>query len=103
MSFDLFNKKRPDRYLSLQMSNECPAKLSLQEINPFTYVEINGLRVQTPAHAYSLLWNGISQSAADQDRSPKYALAALERTFHRPGPGRKSWCVLLIRIIIFVC
>lgn len=28
------------------------------EINPFSYVEINGLKIAEPAAAYNLLWDG---------------------------------------------
>ena len=31
-----------------------------QEINSFSYVEINGLKISEPVAAYNLLWEGVS-------------------------------------------
>ena|ERR1700722_5605630 len=31
-----------------------------QETNPFTYVEINGLKISEPSSAYAVLWEAIS-------------------------------------------
>jgi Cdc6-like AAA superfamily ATPase len=39
----------------------------VQETNPFTYVEINGLKIPEPSAAYALLWEAVSghDSAVD--------------------------------------
>jgi origin recognition complex subunit 1 len=52
------------------------------EIAPFSYVEINGLKIPSPAHAYSVLWEEIS---GQRGTSAKTALRGLEAHF-----GRKS-------------
>ena len=38
-----------------------------QEINPFSYVEINGLKIAEPAAAYNLLWEGVSGHDVEKD------------------------------------
>jgi Cdc6-like AAA superfamily ATPase len=39
----------------------------VQETNPFTYVEINGLKVPEPSAAYPLLWEAISGHDTSRD------------------------------------
>lgn len=52
-----------------------------QECNPFTFVEINGLRVPEPSAAYPLLWEAVTgHDASAQGHlkiSPKEALSRL--------------------------
>ncbi|TIA83158.1 hypothetical protein E3P98_01011 [Wallemia ichthyophaga] len=63
-----------------------------QEISPFKYVEINGLRVSEPARAYPILWEGLTNDA--MSLSPRAALNALERYY---GEGQNDQaCVLLM-------
>ncbi|TIA93657.1 hypothetical protein E3P99_00080 [Wallemia hederae] len=63
-----------------------------QEIAPFKYVEINGLRVSEPARAYPILWEGLTGDA--MNLSPRAALNALEKYY---GDGRNDQaCVLLM-------
>lgn len=63
-----------------------------QEISPFKYVEINGLRVSEPARAYPILWEGLTGDA--MNLSPRAALNALEKYY---GEGRNDQaCVLLM-------
>ena len=38
-----------------------------QELSPFTYVEINGLKIPEPHAAYNLLWEAISGHDAVAD------------------------------------
>ena len=38
-----------------------------QEINPFSYVEINGLKIAEPIAAYNLLWEGVSKHDVEKD------------------------------------
>ncbi|KAF9559279.1 P-loop containing nucleoside triphosphate hydrolase protein [Agrocybe pediades] len=71
------------------------------EINPFTYVEINGLKIPEPTAAYNLLWEGVSGHDAAKDGhlrlSWKESLKALTRTFTtgNQGPGGHA-CVVLM-------
>ncbi|KAF8624427.1 hypothetical protein AX17_007136 [Amanita inopinata Kibby_2008] len=74
------------------------------EINPFTYVEINGLRVPEPSAAYNLLWEGVSGRDTAKDGhlriSAKDSLKALTRHFNGGGgrgrgPGGHA-CVVLM-------
>ncbi|PFH48309.1 hypothetical protein AMATHDRAFT_150197 [Amanita thiersii Skay4041] len=74
------------------------------EINPFTYVEINGLKIPEPSAAYSLLWEGVSGHDIAKDGhlrvSPKESLKALTRHFNGGGgkgrgPGGHA-CVVLM-------
>lgn len=69
-----------------------------QETNPFTYVEINGLRISEPSAAYSLLWEAVSgHDVAEEGHlkiSSKEALKNLTRHFGsggRRGPGGHAW------------
>ena len=73
-----------------------------QETNPFTYVEINGLRVSDPTAAYCLLWEGVSGHDVSTDGhlkiSAKQSLKNLSRHFSaggsargRDGPGGHAW------------
>lgn len=50
------------------------------EIAPFSYVEINGLKIPSPQHAYSVLWETISGQSGT---SAKTALRGLEAHFGR--------------------
>lgn len=61
-----------------------------QEISPFTYVEINGLRISEPAAAYPMLWAAISQQEGgkpDQYVSSSQSLRLLNHYFSRPTKG----------------
>lgn len=69
-----------------------------QEANPFTYVEINGLKIPSPHDAYNLLWETISghDVAADGHLtiSWKEALKRLTKHFGggaSAGPGGHAW------------
>ena len=72
--------------------------LSPQETNPFTYVEINGLKIPEPPAAYNLLWEIISGHDVVTDGhlrvSAKEALKQLSKHFSagvRAGPGGHAW------------
>ncbi|WVQ68072.1 uncharacterized protein L199_006278 [Kwoniella botswanensis] len=52
------------------------------ELQPFSYVEINGLKIPSPQHAYTVLWEAISGS---RGASTKTALRGLENHFGRRG------------------
>ncbi|CAK9782561.1 P-loop containing nucleoside triphosphate hydrolase protein [Cutaneotrichosporon oleaginosum] len=66
------------------------------EIAPFSYVEINGLKIPSPAHAYSILWEEIS---GQRGSSAKTALRGLEKHFARSssvrGPRSNTYVVLM--------
>ena len=61
--------------------HECIAALKREasqgHLKRFSYVEINGMRVPTPLHAYSLLWRTVS----GEQLGPTAALAALQAHF----------------------
>ena len=73
-----------------------------QEANPFTYVEINGLKIPEPHAAYNLLWEVISGQDVAADGhlaiSWKEALKRLTKHFSggaSAGPGGHAWWVKL--------
>jgi origin recognition complex subunit 1 len=72
--------------------------IQLQETNPFTFVEINGLRLPEPTAAYNLLWEAVSGHDVSSDGhlniSSKESLKALTRYFSGSagrGPGCHAW------------
>ncbi|KAG1835120.1 P-loop containing nucleoside triphosphate hydrolase protein [Suillus variegatus] len=72
------------------------------ETNPFTYVEINGLRIPEPSAAYNLLWETVSGHDVASDghlkTSAKDALKQLTKHFSagaRAGPAGHA-CVVLM-------
>lgn len=70
---------------------------SFQEVNPFTYVEINGLKIPDPSAAYNLLWEGISGHDVGREGhlrlSAKESLKALMTYFTtgQRGPEGHAW------------
>jgi origin recognition complex subunit 1 len=76
VSNDLSSKTRLD--LHLQSSADA------QELPPFSYVEINGLKIPSPQHAYTVLWEAISGA---KGVSTKTALRGLEAHFGRKTAG----------------
>lgn len=75
--------------------------LLAKETIPFTYVEINGLKIPEPAAAYSLLWETISGHDVSTEGhlkvSSKEALKRLNNHFSagvRAGPGGHAWLVV---------
>jgi origin recognition complex subunit 1 len=62
-----------------------------EELEDFTFVEINGMKVTDPHQSYSLLWEALS----GQRVSPSHALDLLEREFSKPTP-RSTPCVVLM-------
>ncbi|KAF8634081.1 hypothetical protein AX15_001083 [Amanita polypyramis BW_CC] len=71
------------------------------ETNPFTYVEINGLKIPEPSAAYTLLWEGVSGHDVAKDGhlniNAKDSLKALTHHFNggARGPGSHA-CVVLM-------
>lgn len=56
-----------------------------QETNPFSYVEINGLKISEPSAAYALLWEAVSGHDVEAEGhiqiSSKEALKRLNQYF----------------------
>ncbi|PWW79954.1 P-loop containing nucleoside triphosphate hydrolase protein [Tuber magnatum] len=65
--------------------------VALEELDDFTFVEINGMKVTDPHQAYSLLWEAIKGDRV----SPSQALGLLESEFSTPSPRRVP-CVVLM-------
>ena len=55
-----------------------------QEINPFSYVEINGLKIAEPIAAYNLLWEGVSEHDVEKDG---HLHIGAEKKFESPYPS----------------
>ncbi|TVY37714.1 Origin recognition complex subunit [Lachnellula subtilissima] len=62
-----------------------------EELDYFTFVEINGMKVTDPHQSYSLLWEALKGDRV----SPSHALDLLEREFNHPSP-RRTPCVVLM-------
>jgi len=58
-----------------------------QELSPFSYVEINGLKIPSPQHAYTVLWEAVSGA---KGCSAKTALRGLEAHFGRKTTGARG-------------
>lgn len=67
-------------------------ELSAGGINPFHFVELNGMALTTPQQAYVELWRAISGSAAKVTAVD--ALQRLQRCFTTPNPRRHCTVVL---------
>ncbi|KAI5846402.1 P-loop containing nucleoside triphosphate hydrolase protein [Morchella snyderi] len=65
--------------------------VALEELDDFTFVEINGMKVADPHQSYSLLWEAIKGDRV----SPSQALGLLESEFSTPSPRRVP-CVVLM-------
>ncbi|GAA5933067.1 origin recognition complex subunit 1 [Sporobolomyces koalae] len=66
------------------------------DMDPFTFVEINGMKISEPNAAFSHLWNALNNKNGITTKiSPKAALAALEGWFANPDPARKTTVVLV--------
>jgi len=61
-------------------------------MDPFTFVEINGMKISEPNTAFCHLWNALNTSDKSKPAkiSPKAALSALEGWFANPDPARKT-------------
>ena len=90
------NKWLKIMYLTTSFRSFTPHFIN-QEINPFSYVEINGLKIAEPAAAYNLLWEGVSGHDAEKDGhlhiGAKESLKALTRYFSggNRGPEGHAW------------
>lgn len=68
-----------------------------EDMDGFTFVEINGMKISEPMAAFSHLWQALApaNSLGSRKTSPKAALAALENHFANPDPARKTTVVLV--------
>ncbi|KAG0665810.1 Origin recognition complex, subunit 1 [Rhodotorula mucilaginosa] len=68
-----------------------------EDMDGFTFVEINGMKISEPMAAFSHLWQALApaDSLGSRKTSPKAALAALENHFANPDPARKTTVVLV--------
>lgn len=67
------------------------AAVLADELDDFTFVEINGMKVTDPHQSYSLLWEALRGERV----SPSHALDLLEHDFSHPSP-RRIPCVVLM-------
>ncbi|KAI1007217.1 Origin recognition complex subunit 1 [Podosphaera aphanis] len=67
------------------------AAVQADELDPFTFVEINGMKLTDPSQSYTLLWEALKGDRV----SPTHALGLLEREFSQPSP-RRTPCVVLM-------
>ncbi|KAL9623113.1 MAG: hypothetical protein Q9160_002627 [Pyrenula sp. 1 TL-2023] len=67
------------------------AAVLADELDDFTFVEINGMKVTDPHQSYSLLWEALKGERV----SPSHALDLLEHDFSHPSP-RRTPCVVLM-------
>lgn len=65
--------------------------VSMDELDDFAFVEINGMKVTEPSQSYSLLWEALKGDRV----SPNHALSLLEHEFSHPSP-RRTPCVVLM-------
>ncbi|KAI5477041.1 origin recognition complex subunit 1 [Pseudohyphozyma bogoriensis] len=62
-----------------------------EDMDPFQFVEINGMKISEPNTAFTILWEALS----GQKSPPRQALAHLEEHFQTPDPTRKTTVVLV--------
>ncbi|TQS36291.1 hypothetical protein Golomagni_03264 [Golovinomyces magnicellulatus] len=67
------------------------AAVLADELDSFSFVEINGMKITDPVQSYSLLWEALKGERI----SPIHALDLLEREFTHPSP-RRTPCVVLM-------
>ncbi|SZE99320.1 unnamed protein product [Blumeria hordei] len=67
------------------------AAVHAEELDPFNFVEINGMKMTDPAQSYSILW----QALKGDRLSSNHALDLLQREFSSPSP-RRIPCVVLM-------
>ncbi|GAA5848114.1 hypothetical protein JCM8547_004414 [Rhodosporidiobolus lusitaniae] len=71
------------------------------DMDAFTFVEINGMKISEPMAAFSHLWTALapsspsSSSPSPRKPSPRAAVSLLEQHFSNPDPARKTTVVLV--------
>nr|KAJ3422375.1 Origin recognition complex, subunit 1 [Polyrhizophydium stewartii] len=78
---------------------QCDESLGEDEIlPPFDFVEINGMKLTEPSQAYSVLWEGLTESKV----SPKHAEQLLAQRFSTPSATRPMCVVLMDELDVLV-
>ncbi|RKP25559.1 hypothetical protein SYNPS1DRAFT_4022, partial [Syncephalis pseudoplumigaleata] len=67
-------------------------KVEGQELQPFTFVEINGMKITDPGQAYSMLWEALEGVRV----TPKHAADLLEKRFSSRRLADEPPCVVLM-------
>lgn len=80
------------------VTNALKERVTQGDFPPFQLVEINGMRLTEPAHAYSTLWQAISGMKA----SPAHAESLLLAHFTHPRPGRQPCVVVMDELDLLV-
>ncbi|TGZ84781.1 P-loop containing nucleoside triphosphate hydrolase protein, partial [Ascodesmis nigricans] len=74
-----------------EVITQLQALVQADDLDDFTFLEINGMKITDPHQSYSLLW----ESLKNERVSPSQALSLLEREFSTPSPRRVP-CVVLM-------
>jgi Cdc6-like AAA superfamily ATPase len=69
-----------------------------EQLNEFDFVEINGMKLTDPQHAYSILWNAIS----GEKLTNYHAVEMLDKKFSKKATKCKPIIVLLDELDIMV-
>ena len=65
-----------------QVLRRLKAEVEEDDLVPFDFVELNGMRLTDPANAYSVLWEALTTKKL----TPAHAAVALEKHFSVPNP-----------------
>ncbi|KAJ3294697.1 Origin recognition complex, subunit 1 [Borealophlyctis nickersoniae] len=74
------------------------ANAEAEELAPFQFVEINGMKLTDPSQSYSLLWESLTGSKV----SAAHAADLLAKRFSTPSPGRQPIVVLMDELDLLV-
>eukprot|EP00842_Homolaphlyctis_polyrhiza_P000253 jgi/Hompol1/1228/HPOL_002674-RA len=74
------------------------AQVEQGDLPPFDFIEINGMKLTDPSHAYSVLWEGLTQAKV----SPQHAETLLYTRFTTPSPSRRMCVVLMDELDLLV-
>ncbi|KAI8817388.1 P-loop containing nucleoside triphosphate hydrolase protein [Fimicolochytrium jonesii] len=69
-----------------------------EELSPYRFVEINGMKLTEPAQAYSVLWEALTGKKV----SSTHALSLLQKHFTTPSPNRQPTVLLMDEIDLLV-
>lgn len=65
------------------------------ELNPFKFIEVNGMALATPHHVYAQLWDAIHDQEGGKRTTTQQAVDLLTKHFTKPSPRRSCTVVLL--------
>jgi origin recognition complex subunit 1 len=74
------------------------ARVEDDDLEPFEFVEINGMRLSEPQQAYSALWEGLTGNRV----SPAHAEELLSDRFNKPNKSRTPVVVLMDELDLLV-